>query len=463
MKIIIPVSKADIHLLDKWTQLVLKFGGLKAHKLVFSVSRSIEERVKPYAEQLNEVADSAIIMPIADFDDGWFVGANRHFHATIIGLALAGNKEPFFFMELDCYPVKEGWADALHHEYAKCGKPFMGVVSDLYAIAPDGSMAKKDGETYMQGCGVYPANIQLDPDIYPVFNGLRNAPPNAPDKPFDVHLRHVTRRKGVAVTRLLDDKWQTCNYRHASGFIQCDNTEIQFKANRRAGVIQEGAMLVHGCKDESLPKLLLGVETQPVEQVEEKEESKEEEDIFNKAMPWTEIEKVVLDYFGGVENMTHRGRLYFERVKAKREYDAKRGDPHRRSYSRQMYDSKVEKKRKRAAKLGESIKEPKNIETIRAHKKYDRPKKYIERIENYIKQDIEDDTPPPVEIENWPTCKAEVDAAFDSFEGNMRISKLMMKFNIKKVGTNTRRFSNMIKDWGYKVVEPTWIVSRVTE
>ena len=253
MKIVIPTSAHDKHLLPALTDCLLKFGGLEEHQVLLFPTLSAKLDAYAMAEKLG-----AECHPIDhDFDEGAPVGCNMHFASVVLALGALGNNLPFLWMEADMLPTAPRWADTLQKEYQAQGKPFMGAVVDT-PWNEDGELIFKSGDTMMMGCGVYPPSMERDERIKPLIADLYKSGMRNPRIPFDVYLRWAIKTIGVANTPLNADMWSTQNYRRDGEGIFCETVDHGDRVCRdRGGRVSPLALLVHGCKDGSLAKLLL--------------------------------------------------------------------------------------------------------------------------------------------------------------------------------------------------------------
>jgi hypothetical protein len=157
MKIAIPVSAHDKHLLPDLTECLLKLGGLEEHPVIFFPTSAAKDTAYEHAERLG-----AETYPLTqDFEGGAPVACNRHFASVVFALAKMGNTDPFLWMELDMLPVKPRWAVALFEDYRYGGTPFRGVLVNT-PFNVNGQIAYKDGDQMMMGTGIYPANMEKD-------------------------------------------------------------------------------------------------------------------------------------------------------------------------------------------------------------------------------------------------------------------------------------------------------------
>jgi hypothetical protein len=168
-------------------------------------------------------------------------------------------------MELDMLPVKHRWAVALFEDYRYGGTPFRGAVVDT-PFNDNGSLVFRSGDTMMMGTGIYPPNMDRDERLKPLLMDLTKPGIWNPPDAFDVYLRWVIKGIGVSNTPLISDMWATQNYHRTTEGIVCESVDHGDRVVReRGGLVNRSAVLVHGCKDGSLAKLLLGdAEARPV-------------------------------------------------------------------------------------------------------------------------------------------------------------------------------------------------------
>jgi len=252
MNILIPVSQHDKHLLPDFVKVLQHFGGFDEHKVLFLSTQSAKEEAYEAAAALGAEAHAFNM----DFQGGAPFACSNHFATAVHHLGRAGNTDPFLWMELDMLPVKKGWATAIQQEYRRQGQPFLGNWVPTPWIV-EGKLTTKDGDNMMMGCGVYPPHMERDERFKPLILDLAKTGVRCPRDPFDVYLRWVIKHAGVANTDLIADMWQTQNYRREGDDIVCDAVKQDKPCRPRSGAIHPSAVLVHGCKDGSLARLLL--------------------------------------------------------------------------------------------------------------------------------------------------------------------------------------------------------------
>ena len=249
MKIIIPVSKSDVHLLPKFAQVLVHHGNLHQHSILVAPTVSVEAEAYAAAAELRGICPSVDVHSVPDFDGGWPQAPNQHWAHVAMYLDSSSNTYPWFWMELDTVPLQSNWADALQREYNQCGKPLLGVVVPTLGEAAE--------DKTMLGVAVYPSYVKNLVSMAPLFNDLLKAGDQSVKEPFDHYLRWVFARAGVAHTEVIQDQWDTGEY--ASDGSNYIGKPLESRDGRkRSGIVPQSALLVHGCKDESLMQLVLG-------------------------------------------------------------------------------------------------------------------------------------------------------------------------------------------------------------
>ncbi len=263
MLVIIPIgAKSDESNLDLLSSAIVSLGSVGKHSIKLVSVPSLLEQAQKAAEKLRGVCDDVTCVSTEDeFSGGWFIGCNRMWRWTVMHLDSEENTSPWIWMEPDCCPVKAGWLDTLANAYQASGRAFMGHVRPTKWKNPDGSTFTKEGDNMLLGNAVYPPMLSKDQNIAPLLTDLGYSDPrsHAPE-PWDMYLRWLMIRRGVTDTTLFRDHWKTQKYtRKESGqivFQSCDDED-------EIGIIEPEAVLIHGCKDGSLHRLIIGVAKEP--------------------------------------------------------------------------------------------------------------------------------------------------------------------------------------------------------
>lgn len=298
MLIVIPVGPSDAPNLHLLTQAITRLGAVEAPILIVSVPSLRAEaesaaaslrsgRSYPSLPYLNVTTtedslgtlcepasgwgsvDVSVSVAITDdeFANGWPVGPDRMFLWTIRYLAEIGNDQPWLWLEPDACPIKEGWDVRLANEYYLAEKPYFGYVRPTAWRDKDGNLTPVEGDNVMLGVAIYPPHMEKDKELIPLLNDLSLPDPvSHPPVPWDIYLRWAFFRSGVHATTVIYDRWRTCNYvRGEFDEIICEPVATEKFAV--GGTIPDETLLVHGCKDGSLHKLIIG----PVVEVQSKE------------------------------------------------------------------------------------------------------------------------------------------------------------------------------------------------
>lgn len=253
MLIVIPVGPADSVNLGLLTQAILRLGVVENPVLIVSVP-SLQAQAEEAAAKLG----ATVAITEDEFADGWPVGPDRMFIWTIRHLAEIGNDQPWLWLEPDACPVKAGWDVSLAKDYREAGKPYYGFVRPTAWRDKEGKLQPREGDNMMLGVGIYPPNMHEDVELAPLLVDLSHGNPRShPPVPWDIYLRWQMFRRGVHASTLIFDRWRTCNYtRGEFDVITCE--PLASEKHAVGGTIPDEAVLVHGCKDGSLHRLVIG-------------------------------------------------------------------------------------------------------------------------------------------------------------------------------------------------------------
>ena len=182
---------------------------------------------------------------------GWPEGPNFYWKQTIEYLKSKDNKLQWFWMELDCIPLKPNWADVLEEEYYKQGKFCLGTVQDTNTITKD--MYRITIAKHLQGTAVYPPRVDEICSIWQYVDQLPTA--------FDVVTQWEI-MPHTADTKLIQQGFRTWKYKiHHNPFkIQGeDNGDLGGAVSYNKPLDPE-AVIHHGCKDTSLADIVTSPE-----------------------------------------------------------------------------------------------------------------------------------------------------------------------------------------------------------
>lgn len=288
MRLALPVSRSDLHLLPEWVEIHqhLKTAGLN-HSLHIVIPRTLESEAQDAKAQMLGLFESITIHPM-DFEPygGWPQAPNMHFWSCAKAMADHNPALPWQLVELDCRPLRANAYDVIASKYASCGSPFFGNIdktphrdTEPYTLRPDGTPTTSPNPTYgritkspegdadvmMSGCAVYPGNIFQRDNLAGLMADFMKGG-DSPDKAWDMYLRSGMKHEGMAHTPLIAQHWNTENYRVENGRLVGDSRakhEIfdqhpDWEIRKCGGPVHPDAVMIHGCKDDSLFKLIIG-------------------------------------------------------------------------------------------------------------------------------------------------------------------------------------------------------------
>jgi len=263
MILFIPVSHKDVDRLPLQTQLFGHFGGLENHQVHIMGERQVGRQCDLFAKEMRELC-SKVVVSVLDFDPpgGWPQAPNTMWYEAVKLFAQYG-RQPVYFYELDNYLLQRGGIDAIEHEYKLAGKPYMGAVvpTRKFRWEPAGvpreqqKKAYYEDGTHMVGTGVYAADVFGRLTIWKYCQKARDA--NNNPVAFDHYQADELKRNGLHATKLIQHRWSTQNYRMEGGQIVCDNIPDNPFGTDHSGPVDPKAVVLHGCKDESLARLVM--------------------------------------------------------------------------------------------------------------------------------------------------------------------------------------------------------------
>lgn len=253
MLLVIPISSADAHLLPDFTKNILRCGPLNSanpeapkHGIRIVPTHTVQELGTKLANDLAPICPEIVVDPLdCDPIGGWPNACNIHFIKASTALWRAKIERTWYWFELDNTPVSEGWLTALSQEYMQARKSFMGAVVPTYGTRGDGSIVTNG--KHMVGTGIYPNWWARDPKVWMTM------PSNIP---FDVYLQDMIVEQ-CHPTLKLQHVGRTQNFTRSGCHIMYDD-KLMPEGISYASSIRPEAVVIHGCKDGSLARLLCG-------------------------------------------------------------------------------------------------------------------------------------------------------------------------------------------------------------
>jgi hypothetical protein len=255
MKIVIPMSSKDIHLLPSFLEVQDYLKVLADFPVVLVPSGATAFEAEGAADRLRLFCSSVSVMDVGYQELGqWPQGPNQHWIRTVYALAAAGNNDIWFWNELDCLPNQGDAYQVIKTAHGSGGKLFCGRIVDTPHRDGAGNIIKEKDDVMMMGCGVYPANMQMAPNFGPIAKGFIDG---VNGEPFDKFIRWFAAKHGMSHTDAIGDRWNTGNYRLEDGVLKCDALPTEFASRDHSKTDIRNAVVIHGCKDDSLAKLVL--------------------------------------------------------------------------------------------------------------------------------------------------------------------------------------------------------------
>jgi len=291
MIIVIPVGPSDASNLHLLTQAITRLGVVEAPILIVSVP-SLQQEAEAAAATLN----ATVSFTEDEFAHGWPVGPDRMFIWTVRHLAEIGNDQPWLWLEPDACPIKPGWDVLLSNAYVEAKKPYFGFTRPTAWRDAEGNLTPIEGDNMLLGVAIYPPNMLQDKDLLPLLNDLNLPGSSHPPVPWDIYLRWHFFRKGVHSSNVIFDRWRTCNYtRGEFDEILCE--PIAGERGAVGGTIPDEAVLVHGCKDGSLHRLIIG--SGPGDEPSLGVTTEEEAELIRKEVMGKIADEILLQEFKG--------------------------------------------------------------------------------------------------------------------------------------------------------------------
>lgn len=256
MLYIIPVANSDKAHIEFFVKSLMSFPPFQGDKVLIvpTPEAAADPKIASSIDMIRSVfgtGNTTIWKTPNTPQGGWPEAANTHFMWAVSQVAemeqSVGLLE-FMWLETDCTFVRHRWSEILQTDYRACEKPFYGVEVDTVLIYDEGTRNERvvtEG-VHMMGVGIYPGR-------YSVIGRGWKFPQK--DKSFTIFCQKE--HENFARTRLIEHRARTCNWRIVDDQIVCDDAPKHKHAIRYGGVVDlSQALIVHGCKDGSLQKLV---------------------------------------------------------------------------------------------------------------------------------------------------------------------------------------------------------------
>ncbi len=254
MRILVPCSQRDAAQLTPFVDLLLRFLTLENHFVTFVPTASQAHATVEAANRLRPACPNVSVEPMPiDPIGGWPKACNAQFVWAMKRMQEIGNAMPIFWMELDCLPLKKFWADQLAGDYAAQKKACLGAMYQTRQPDGQGGFNVNPNDWQMAGCGMYPPDFINRTRLWKYLGVTDTSLPG----PFDWELRFEMLALGMGNTPLIGNRWRTKNYQPD---LSCENANKDKWGFDHSKNDVSGACVLHGCKDESLYRILMGQE-----------------------------------------------------------------------------------------------------------------------------------------------------------------------------------------------------------
>jgi len=251
--IIIPISASDAHLLPDFTKNLLHFGPINSanpegpkHGIRIVPTYSVRELGTKLANDLAPICSDIVVDPLdCDPIGGWPNACNVHFIKAYTSLWRAKIERTTWWFEVDNTVGCKDWVNLTSAEYMQARKPFMGAVVPTYGTRADGTVVTSG--KHMVGTGIYPNWWARDPKVWMSMPG---------NIPFDVYLQDMIVEQ-CHPTLLIQHVGRSQNFTRRGHHIMYDD-KLMPEGISYASSIRPEAVVIHGCKDGSLARLLCG-------------------------------------------------------------------------------------------------------------------------------------------------------------------------------------------------------------
>lgn len=259
MYLVVQTSKHDAGQLPDLAKVISKFGPYRGHKLIVAHGEGIEQQAAEFRKELENQFDEAVTELTLLQVTGWPLAPNRQARMIFELMQAKYNDQHWLLMEPDLIPVRQLWLQDIDSEYRKAGKLYMGAVVPTRIVKrlPDGQIERSTSGTHLVGAGaVFPPHAFARSVLMP--NVDRQMPwSHLPLEPWDTRCRDEFSRS-LHGTHLVAHHWGTVNYRRTGDQLVCDNDPKNPEGTDHSGVVSPSAAVVHGCKDGTLARLVLG-------------------------------------------------------------------------------------------------------------------------------------------------------------------------------------------------------------
>jgi len=243
MLIVLPVSHVDEHQMIKLLEhLADPADSSHQHPAMLVCSRRVAD-----VDRLASLAEKAFasvgrVVLETEPAQGWPLAANRMFQYAVVALRRRNNKLPWYWLEADNVPTRRSWLTELSTEYNQARKPFMGPKEATRLNDSRGRFVKHEGN-HINGSAIYPADFTRWSILWEY----------ATQEPWDLYCRWEIFPKAHC-SELMASRWGSSEFKKSADGTLAFTSKSPH--SNQASVDPRKAAVIHGCKDDSLFKLL---------------------------------------------------------------------------------------------------------------------------------------------------------------------------------------------------------------
>ena len=254
MKLIIPIADSDKPLITSFVSVLKHWGKQKGHDCVVITDYGEKNNIQAeyVYNEVKDLYDNCHLYIDEQFSPtGWPQGPNFYWHCTIEHLKLSDNKEPWFWIESDAYPLKKNYMDILEKEYIDSKKPFCGSITKTYNTVLTKNLTSLEEPVeiphheHTTGIAIYPARVDQHIDSWQYVNDTKIA--------FDSFCQYEM----VPLTKHSEIFLQC----YRSGSYRIENKSLKYhsriKKKEMIKKLEDHHVIHHGCKDNTMPILIL--------------------------------------------------------------------------------------------------------------------------------------------------------------------------------------------------------------
>lgn len=268
MKVILPTYEGDIDQAINLAKLIKTLGGTKRHSYrAFVGSQTPTSKVRKLEEALEDISDDVKITTLSIKESARDMEPTNALHVPrynevireiLTTLVSEGNSLPFLLLEPDSTPTKAGWLEALEEEYQQRRSEGFLILAGAnpvrsYIFNPNipertrkrVSVVDSEIETYFPGSpAIYPAEIAKVASL--ILTCIYEE--------WDVKARFQI-AKVTATSSLIAHAIDSKNFDLSpDGEFTYEKAEDDKTSTKP--ISAKSVMIIHGCKDETLAKLI---------------------------------------------------------------------------------------------------------------------------------------------------------------------------------------------------------------